>query len=56
VNRVRLVQKFLKKTNAQTIKEIFYKFLIAQKGRFSFMFKNNARVFLQLVDFKKCQK
>jgi hypothetical protein len=42
----------LKETNAQTIKEIFYKFLIVKRGHFSFMLKNNAKVFLGLVDLK----
>jgi hypothetical protein len=45
------MQQFLKETNAQTIKEIFYKFLT-----FSFMLKNNARAFLKPIDFKKCQE
>jgi hypothetical protein len=32
------------------------KFLIAKRGCFSFMLKNNAKAFLKLVDFRKCQK
>jgi hypothetical protein len=43
----------LKETNAQTVKEFSYKFLIFKKGRFSFMLKNNAKVFLGFVDFTK---
>jgi N-acetylglutamate synthase-like GNAT family acetyltransferase len=46
------------KIGAQFVKEVSYKLLIAKKGHFekTFMLKNNARVFLQLVDFRKCEE
>jgi len=50
------VHKFLKETNAQIIKEIFYIFFIIGRGYLNFMFKNNWEAFLKLVDFKKCQE
>ncbi len=53
---MKLVRQFFKETSAQTLKEIFYKFMSVGKGRFSFMFKNNVRAFLGPIDFKKCQE
>jgi hypothetical protein len=47
---------FFKETNTQIVEEIFYKFFIAGRGHFSFMFKNNARAFLEPVDFKRCRE
>jgi hypothetical protein len=43
------MQMFLKETNTQTIKEFFYKFLIAQKGCFSFIFKRMQGFSLNLL-------
>ncbi len=37
------------------MKYFFHKFLTTRKGHFDFKFKNNARAFLEFVDFKKCQ-
>jgi len=51
-----MLVKILKETNTQAIKDFFYKFFTIRKGHFSFMFKNNVRVFLVTVDFKRCQE
>jgi hypothetical protein len=48
------MQKFLQETSTQIVKEIFNKFLNVRKGHFSFMFKNNARAFLEPIDFRRC--
>jgi hypothetical protein len=46
---------FWSKTSVQSVKEVFYKLLITMKGcSESFMLKNNARTFLEPIDFKKC--
>jgi hypothetical protein len=49
-----MLVKILKETNAQAVKDFFYKFLTIKRGHFNFMFKNNVRVFLDIDDFKRC--
>ncbi len=51
------MQSFWNKIGAQFVKEILYKLLIIERGHFeNFMLKNNAKAFLEPVDFRKCQK
>jgi hypothetical protein len=41
------------------MKEVLYKLLTIERGHFekiNLLFKNNAKVFLELVDFRKCQE
>jgi len=41
------------------MKEVLHKLLTIERGCFekiNLLFKNNAKVFLKLVDFKKCQE
>jgi len=42
--------------NTQIVKEFFYKFFIVGRGHSSFMLKTNEKVFLELIDFRKCQE
>lgn len=49
------MQMFLKNMGYPIYKRGSFQFLIVGWSQYGFVFKNNAKVVLELVNFKKCQ-